>query len=177
MTIAEQEALYRILADQAARYPQMQVRDLYKLLHQSAMGSEHAVGDTGTAHSRLEREIASLGDGPDDPLVDPISPNGHIVRMHLRPYVHAGRDLERLLAAFIQTANEWHGSPEYLQEYGTVAASVVKDGLLPISGTDMVPFWAEQEARGYPAVHHSEIYEHLYHPAYRVVAREFMEDK
>lgn len=176
MTKSEQEALRHILVDQAARYPQMQVRDLYKLLHQSAMGSEHAVGDIRTARSRLDREIASLGGGPDDPPVDPISPDGHIVRVHLRPYLHAERNLDRLLAAFIQTAYEWHGSPEYLKEYGTIAVLVVKDGLLLISGADVVSFWAEQETRGYPAVHHSEIYKQLYRPAYRVVAREFLEN-
>lgn len=176
MTNSEREALRRVLTDHAARYPRMQVQDLYKLLHQSAMGSEHALGDAGIARSLLDREAANLGYGPHDPLVDPISPDGRIVRIHLRPYIHAGRDLVKLLAAFIKTANEWRGLPECLKQYCTDAAMVVKDGLFPFSGADVLALWAEQEEQGYPAVHHSEIYEHLYRPAYRVVARVFLED-
>jgi hypothetical protein len=64
-----------------------------------------------------------------------------------------------------------------LSLYGAAAADMIKAGLSPFIADDVIIFWAEQEAQGFPAVHHSKIYEQLYHPAYRVVARKFLEEK
>jgi len=101
----------RILENHFLRYPQMQIADLYKLLHQAALGSEHAVRDERVARDWLEDELVEMGDGPDDPLMDPLTPDGQILRVHLRPYRRAGKKSEMLLKAFIQTANEWRSTP------------------------------------------------------------------
>ena len=37
-------------------------------------------------------------------------------------------------------------------------------------------FYAKMEAQDLPAVHHSEVYKRLYRPAYRVIARQYMEE-
>lgn len=155
----------------------MKVQDLYKLLHQAALGSEHAVRDEQAAHNWLEHELEEMGAGPDDPLFDPISPDGQILRVHLRPYLQAGNDPEKLLQAFIQTANDWHGSLENLKEYGTVAAQLTQTGMKSIQPEEIKTFFAKMESQGFPAVHHSEVYRNLYRPAYRVVARQYLEDK
>ena len=63
-----------ILAGHARRYPRWTEEDLYKLVHQAALGSEHAVQDEALARERLAREIAVLGPGPEEPLLDPLSP-------------------------------------------------------------------------------------------------------
>ena len=158
------------------RYPQMQMADLYKLLHQAALGSEHAVRDEQAARDWLERELAEMGDGPDDPLMDPLPPDGQILRVHLRPYLRAGKNPETLLRAFIQTANEWRGSPEKLKEYGAAAARLAQAGTGSIRQEEIEAFFAKMEEQDFPAVHHSEIYERLYRPAYRVVAKRFLEE-
>ncbi len=176
MTNLDRDNLHRLLTDHIARYPRMQVQDLYKLLLQSAMGCEHVVGDERKARSWLEREVANTVTGPDDPLIDPISPDGCLVRLHLRPYFHAGRDLERLLEAFVQTSKQPRGSPEKLREFGGQAARMAKEGLLPFSAEDILAYWSDRERHGYRAVHHSYTYQKLYHPAYRVVARQFLEE-
>jgi hypothetical protein len=169
------DTLQAILYSHFARYPQMQARDLYKLLHQAALGSEHAVKDEDAARLLLSRELAEMATGPDDPLLDPISPDGSIVRIHLRPYIIAGWDPETLLQAFMRTANEWRGSVETLREYGQSAADLAEKGLLSLSAQEVSAFFAEMEAQGFPAAHHSEVYGRLYHPAYRVVAHKFLE--
>ena len=165
--------LLSILAEHLACYPHMQVQDVYKLLHQAALGSQHAVRDERAARDWLERELAEMGAGHDDPLFDPISPDGQIMRLHLRPYAAAGRDLEMLLKAFIRTANEWHGSPDTLKEYGTAAA---QNATGAIRREELESFFARMEAQDFPAVHHFEIYTRLYRPAYRVVVRKFLEE-
>jgi len=159
-----------ILLDHFRRYPEMQVTDLYKLLHQAALGSEHAVRDERTARDWLEREMKEMGEGPDEPLLDPISPDGKIVRIHLRPYLKMGKDPETLLRAFIHTANEWHGSLENLMEYGTVAWQLSEAEQWRISPKEIKLFFAGIESQGFPAARHSEIYGRLYRPAYRVIA-------
>jgi hypothetical protein len=86
-----------ILRSHFSRYPLMQVQDLYKLLHQAALGSEHAVRNPETARNWLTRELAEMGDGPPEPLFDPISPGGEIARVHLRPFVAGGHNPDALL--------------------------------------------------------------------------------
>jgi len=166
----------QILGSHLTRTPAMQVQDIYKLLHQAALGSEHAVRDEQAARDWLERELAEMGDGPDDPLMDPLPPDGQILRVHLRPYLRAGKNPETLLRAFIQTANEWRGSPEKLKEYGAAAARLAQAGTGSIRQEEIEAFFAKMEEQDFPAVHHSEIYERLYRPAYRVVAKRFLEE-
>lgn len=166
----EDKALRRILSGQARRYPIMQPADLYKLLHQAALGSEHAAPGDSAARAWLEREIASLGEGPEEPAVDPISPSRDVVRVHLRPYLAAGGDPEALLAAFLRTAREFRGSPERLREWGLIAAEMADEGRLPFEAAALRGLLREKESRGFPAAHHSPIFQAHYRPAYRVVA-------
>jgi hypothetical protein len=49
-----------ILNNQFTRYHALQIQDLYKLLHQAALGSEHAVPGEESAWNRLYRELAEL---------------------------------------------------------------------------------------------------------------------
>src|SRR3954454_8185237 len=77
----------QLLSSHLQRYPRMQLEDIYKLLHQAAMGPEHAVQDPALARARLLEEMQQLTSSPADPLVDPISPDGRLARVHLRAYV------------------------------------------------------------------------------------------
>ena len=149
-----------------ARYPHLQIQDLYKLLHQAALGSEHAVSDSDAVERWLQRELAEMEEGVSEPLIDPISHNGEIVRVHLRPYVAAGRDPQILLRAFIRTADQFHGDSLLLEGYWheTIA-------LAPFSTEEMDDFFGELKNKNFPAVHHSAVYESLYRPAYRVISR------
>lgn len=157
-----------ILASHFARYPAMALADLYKLIHQAALGSHHAVHNGRTARERLTRELTRLGEGPDEPLLDLISEETNIVRVHLRPYLASGNDPERLLEAFLRTANEFRGEPQTLERYWQAAARL---GRFPPA--DMETFIQTMRARNYPAIHHSAEYTRLYRPAYRIVWRGF----
>ncbi len=167
--------LHKILKEHLFRYPVMQVRDVYKLLLQAALGCEHAVRDEASAQEWLERELTEMGDGPDEPLFDPVSPDGEIVRVHLRPYFRAGKDPEKLLQAFVQTSRIFPGSHDRLQAFWGEINRMCENGLLPFEKQSIASFFGEMEARGFPAAHHSDEYMRLYRPAYRVVARALME--
>lgn len=171
---AEEIAFWRILVNQVSRYPQLEPRDLYKLAHQAALGSEHALTDVAGVRRWLERELAEMGPGPAAPLFDPISADGGIVRLNLRPFVAEHGDLAALLDAFVRTAQEFHGSVETLRRYLRYAVKINLGGALPFTVDEMVHFFARMETLGFPAAHHSEQYERAYRPAYRVLHRAYL---
>jgi hypothetical protein len=156
-----------------ARYPAMQLQDVYKLIHQAALGSEHAVRDAESAGHWLGRELAEMGTGPTEPLVDPLSEDTGLVRIHLRPYIAAGNDPERLLEAFICTANHYKGEPKLLEVYWGAAVELAEGGQIPFSVAELRGFFAPLQAQGFPALHHSPEYRRLYRPAYRLNWQKF----
>ncbi len=168
-------SLQEILADHFTRTPSMQPQDIYKLLFQAALGSEHAVADQQSARIWLAREISGMGDGPSAPLLEPLSPDGQLLRVHLRPYINSGKDPETLLHAFIQTANEWHGSTQTLKMDAAEAVTFLRSWTGSLPPEDFRTFFTSMEDQGFPSVHHSAEYIRLYRPAYRVVARKFLE--
>ena len=121
----------QLLGQHLRRYPRMELADVYKLLHQAALGAGHAVSGVDDARGRLRAEAASLGDGPPDPIADPISQDGGLARIHLRPYVAAGRDLDALAHAFIRTAQHFTASPETLPRYCGCLADLAEATAVP----------------------------------------------
>jgi hypothetical protein len=158
-----------VLRAHFVRYPSMQIQDVYKLIHQAALGSEHAISSIEGARKWMERELAEMGTGPDEPVVDPISADDRIVRVHLRPYMAQGGVPETLFDAFLRTANEYRGDRQVLKDYWN---TVIDMKYFPF--TEMDGFIKSMQAQNYPAVHHSPEYERLYRPAYRVVWRKFI---
>jgi hypothetical protein len=61
----------------------------------------HAVAGASQARVWLEREVSVPAVEMEAPVSDPLSANGQIVRVNLRPYVAGGSNLEVLLEGFI----------------------------------------------------------------------------
>jgi hypothetical protein len=162
-----------LLDHHLTRYPRMEFVDIYKLLHQAAMGAGHAI-DMLAARERLEAEIRESVDGPREPVIDPISPDGRLARVHLRAYAEAGRDLDTLLDAFGRTAREYTPSRERLERFCGCLADLAREGRLPFDQEAVTQQVTAFTQSGYPIVHHSTTYRDLYRPAYRVVAIDFL---
>jgi len=163
-----------ILQEEIRKHPEMEIQDVYKFIHQAAMGSEHAVKDTTAVREWMKNEIAGLDFKKIENLIDTISPGGKIVRINLRPYLKAGYKTEKLLSAFIKTANEFIGSTIVLENYIQAVLELIKDGRINFQKEEAKNFFNEMKIKKYPAVHHSKKYEEKYSPAYRVVAGEFI---
>lgn len=159
-----------IILQQATRHPQMAPEDLYKLLHQAAMGSEHAMADSAGVRGWMANELATMGEGTAEPMVDTIAPGGRVVRVHLRPWVAAGRSTDSLVHAFIATARAVPQDTLMLARALAVADSLVAEGKLPFTVEPWRALVTSARAGGYQAIHHSPVYEAAYHPAYRVLA-------
>ncbi len=163
------DALRGILAREFARHPRMEPQDVYKLVYQAEMGSRHAGLDSAMAAEWLARETAALPPGPDEPVVDTISPDGRMARVNLRPYLAAGGSRDALLGAFVRTAREVPGSPARLRRDLAAVLRLAGTAAVPLPRAALSRYFERMRARGYPAVEHSEAYEAAYHPAYRVV--------
>jgi hypothetical protein len=162
----------KVLLAHAQRYPAWQAQDVYKLAHQAALGSEHALISAEQARLRLEEEISGLEAGPAEPLLDAISADGRLVRVHLRPYVGAGLPAAALAEAFVRTATGFKGSVEVLEQYLAQATALAKD--LSIAPAALEELIAGMRQKGFSAMHHSEVFRRQYAPAYRVVEREWL---
>ena len=166
-----------ILKQHVRRYPDWTIPDLYKLIHQAANGSEHALGDGSQARLRLQQELAQLGPGPDEPLLDPICPDGRFVRVHLRPFTLRHINNEVLLQSFIQTGTLFPPAPARLTSFAKLACQLAQEGVMSFRAEQLAQYIAEMQASGFPAVHHSQRYTQAYSPAYRVIAQELLPRK
>ena len=165
----------QLLSQHIARYPRMQLDDIYKLLHQAALGPGHAVKDAAVARAWLEKEVAELGPGPVEPDKDVISPDGRLARVHLRSWVTAGRSLDDLNRAFVETANSYPPSLERLEKFCGCLGDLAGAGGIPFAQQNVLAYFDRIAQASYPVVHHSKTYSDAYKPAYRVVAIDLLE--
>ncbi|MBI5424924.1 MAG: hypothetical protein HZA32_12670 [Opitutae bacterium] len=163
-----------VLLEHAKRYPQLEPQDCYKLLFQAVLGAEHAVADEAGARKWMENELASLGDGPDEPLVDPIAPDGALARVHLRPFVARGGDAAKLVRAFVATAQRKFGTRDQLAEAWNQVVTLAEEKRLPFTAAAAREFGDKMRTAGWPAVHHSKAFGAAHRPAYRVIAWELL---
>jgi hypothetical protein len=159
----------QLLDQHLQRYPRMALADIYKLLHQAALGPGHLVHDLDAVRVALSSELLSVGEGPAEPLVDPISPDGRLARIHLRPYLAASHDPGQLADAFLQTAAGYPGSQDKLAKFCGCLGDLADAGGIPFSRAAVAAFFDPIAAQGYPVVRHSDGYRTAYRPAYRVV--------
>lgn len=81
----KQTSFSKILKEEINRHPKSQVEDIYKFIHQAALGSEHAVKNTIAVKKWLQTEIAGLDYSLTENLTEPLSPDGNLIRLNLRP--------------------------------------------------------------------------------------------
>jgi hypothetical protein len=165
----------QLLSAHLARYPAMQLDDIYKLLHQAALGPGHAVGNPTAARKRLDEEMAALGAAPAEPLQDIISPDGRLGRVHLRSFLAAGGKPETLHRAFIETANSYPPSADKLAKFCGCLGDLAESGGIAFAREDVIAYFEKISRAGYPAIHHSEAFRSAYRPAYRVVAVDLLQ--
>jgi hypothetical protein len=154
-----------ILSDHQARYPLMGAQDVYKLLYQVAFGSAHAVINPREAYDWLQSEVEALIEPYPEPAIDPISPDGTLLRVHLSPYLAQGGDLTVLADAFVRTSQVYQQDRGKFEQYLDEAMPLVP-GLM-----GLVKALKDQD---YPTLHHTTIYRQAYKPAYRVVLKQFL---
>lgn len=165
----------RILKAHFDGYPHMMPQDAVKLCYQSEFGCGHFAPSRERAEAYLDEELKELEALPERVNEKPVEIiGGGYVRAYLRPYIENGHERDKLITAFINSANAPHGKREGFIERLELVRSMAESGNAPFSAEEFDGFIAEYRKhwteKGIPAVHHSEQYRNLYHPAYRVLS-------
>ena len=163
-----------VVIQQCETYPKMKVQDLYKLLFQAAMGPGHAVKNEGIVTKWLDDEITNMDHYEDKDIIEVLNGAAGLVKVNLRPYLSKGGTKDKLLEAFIKTANDFHSDKEKLHDYLRVAELLAEKGMIGFDLKELKEFFINAETDGYPAFHHSEIYRDEYKPAYRVLQKKYL---
>jgi hypothetical protein len=165
-----------IISDHLRRYPLMGVQDLYKLGYQAVLGAEHASGNLDFIHQRLMQELGGLTEGPREPLTDPLSPDGRILRIHLRSFIQAGGEPSKLSRAFYEGAQSYKGSLDLMALFWLEARQLAAASEIPFKPKELDLYIADREAGEFQPVHHTIAFRAAYKPAYRVVLKEYWKD-
>ena len=168
------ESILPVVHKHLQRHPDMQVEDIYKLVYQAAMGNDHSVTDTAAARFNLLMEFDEVLADSSEPLVEPLSPDGRIVRINLRPYKAGQGDVNLLYFAMIRSSHFLRPSSERLDTWLDEIVEESEYGTIPVDKGTLKTYFAQKRADGFPAVEHSETYETLYAPSYRVVMSELV---
>ncbi|MFP3951261.1 MAG: hypothetical protein ACLFVP_03845 [Candidatus Bathyarchaeia archaeon] len=150
------------------RRPLMGVRDIYKLLYQAVFGVGHIMGEDAWYRLKAEVERLDLGEQPEEPLIEEISPKGEMIRVNLRPLLRRGLPLEPLYRAMLETRST--GSAEDLMRYWQAFLEMVEGGVIDLP-CQVRKIKMELQAGHLEPKHHTEVYRRAYNPSYRVVER------
>ena len=174
---SDAEALLAWAVERWQATPAMEIDDAYKWLFQATQGGEHAVSDAAAVQRYLEVEWASLGPAAaDEPMLEPLRPDGGLVRLNLRPYRAGGGSREELLTAFVASARRFRPAPGELDAVWDLLGERLQRQ--PLGGLGRAAWEhldGELRSAGFPAVHHSEAYRRAYRPAYRVLRQDDVE--
>lgn len=150
------------------RYPGFAVQDLYKLLFQAILGSEHLLTDVAAARMWLEQEWTLQPAESGEPLFEPVSLDGRLVRLNIRPFKASGADRQTMWLAFYSTSHYSGEKEEFITMWQQSLAWIVQ-GSIALSAEAAYDFDEIQKRGEYPAGRHSQTYRRLHRPAYRLV--------
>ena len=147
-------------------------QDSYKLIYQGVFGVAHILQIPEQAKKYLAKEMESVEETNNEPLIENISVSGELVRINLRPFKKSGGSVEKLFEIMIRSAKETNGDLEkFLTQWGEFKQAVI-NGRLKFNIQELEKFDRKVKAENYPAVHHSPEYREANKPAYRVVKKD-----
>ncbi len=158
------------------KYPKAQPRDFYKLIYQGVFGVGHIISDKARSYLTEEAHRVDLSSYPNRSLVEPVSPDGSMVRVYLRPFMRMGLDLDRLFKV-MQRSAELQGSDDRFMEFWGVFLCMVNSGEISMDSTAIEEIQGTIESDGLKAMHHTEPYRDAYYPAYRVVWKPYLDEE
>ena len=170
----DEEGFKMFLVEHLRRRPRMEVRDVYKLLYQGVFGVAHIMGEEAWERLREEAERVAPMDSVDEPLVEPVSVDGRLVRVNLRPYIRQGGDLRALYRAMLESSKHEGDPAEFVSLWGMFKEAAAELEL-DFDDETIRLYDRSLKEKGPEPRHHSAAYREAYYPAYRVVMRRIFE--
>lgn len=172
---ADPEGLFNLLQQHLSWYPLMEPRDIYKLLYQGVMGSEHLVNSPEEFTRRLRFEFEPLLADPNQRMLELLRPDQSLFRLNLRAYKTRQVGVDLLTPALLETSQLIAGSKTELLLVWAEFEQLCEQGHFgnfKIYNIHQFHKWLAQ--MDFPAVHHSNIYRREYQPSYRLISAKFI---
>jgi hypothetical protein len=171
-TVAAAETWPELLREHRARYPRAAPQDLYALVYQGVMGSGTVIVDPAAMQRRLLRQIEEAQPDPSGPLIEPVDPEGRLVRIHLGAFKARGASPEQLAHAVALTSQRTQPDPQALDRVMTSLRNL--DLGTQSATTEWRRFLDLMKTQGYPPLQHSDAYRSSYAPAYELLLAELL---
>ncbi len=152
------------------KYPQAEICDIFKFLHQSAFGCEHAVPSAQKAIEYIKKEWETIQNLPGE-YVEAL--DGEFSRVPLSN-TFQGLTPETLGKLFVMSATPQENATAHLKNKLKTARSLIEQGLLDFDINEFSQMATGWESQGFPALHHSHKFGKLYRPAYRVISNRYI---
>ena len=170
-----QEKYKSAIDDILASYPEATLQDIYKSFFQDRFGPEHIISDTVSVRNYLINELQNMGETA-MPYFEPTGTGENFIRVSLQTVKDSLVSGNELLFLFIESANSKKeiSVSEWKVEWDSIKNYVPKDlrgYALDSERIDSVL------SLGQYAIHHSKIYNELYHPHYRIIRKDLFKDK
>ena len=169
-TIAMRSAIER----QLTTYSESTLQDIYKSFYQEHFGPGHIISDTASARRYLMRELSEMSETQSH-YFEPTGSQGDYVRVYLSAIADSLITAERLLDAFIRSANLWQEPAASWLDKWEAIVSIIQTNKMEIGNFETDLPLLTEAARNNQAVHHSSRYNEAYHPHYRIVERGIFE--
>lgn len=116
----------KILETEFKLHPNLEIRDICKLILQASMGSDHLLGDRIKYFSDLNFEYSSIDENadPNSPLLQQIDTNKRIFRLHLAPLKRSELDKKEILR-LLSVQNLLNRDNEYFYETKNIMKQAV----------------------------------------------------
>lgn len=153
------------ILNQFKLYPQLELQDLMKFLYQSSFGCEHLVSDFSTVKSNIEQELQNHKDSSDS--IEEL--DGDYIRLHL----NYGLNVNTLSTLFIRSCQQEKNGVKQLENKIQTLLDLIFDNTLPFSyeeSKDLLLKWKKRVS----CLHHSDTFNQLYHPAYRLIHKKYV---
>ena len=164
------EKTRELLIQHYQTYPKLQIQDIFKYLYQSSFGCEHLVSSIETVTEYIRKEYDSIRHD-NHASIEPL--DGRYSRVPLS-CLDRGISADTLGRLFCLSAGKEETGLTDLLEKLRIAHELVLENVLPFSPADFETSVKDWAKKGYPAVHHSDIFRENYKPSYRVIANEYL---
>jgi hypothetical protein len=167
--------MIEIILEHLTWYPLMGPRDVYKLIFQGVMGSEHLISSPEGFINYLREEFDPLPPDPTGRLLEALRSDRVLLRINLRPYKALQKPVDQLIPALLETAHSFKGDPDELRSTWMDFVQVCEASrITTFDIAELHEFTTWLEGLGFPALHHSEAYQRAYQPAYRLIAAQYL---
>ena len=162
LKLAAAEEMKKQLRTQWKKHPQMTEEDVVKFVFQGMLGVGHIVVSRDAALARLEEEYEEVRAGDSEPLTEKISPEW--IRLNLRPAKARGMTVEDIANYVFESAQ--------IQPLSFTRQNVYNFCVKQFPGP-LMKAAAEKVLDENWLPSHSDPYREAYHPAYRVLCKDY----